>query len=59
MLFVDCPPAIKNPGYAYGYNGYLPPVTIKSDVIGQFYIKLFFILELVLVRIRLDAKLRL
>ena len=22
---------IKNPGYAYGYNGYLPPVTVTSD----------------------------
>ena len=32
-------PPIKNPGYAYGYNGYLPPVTVTSDVIGQFCVK--------------------
>ena len=38
-------PPIKNSGYAFGYNGYLPPVTVTSDVIGQFYVKLFFILE--------------
>ena len=25
-------PPIKNPGYACGYNGYLPPVTVTSDV---------------------------
>ena len=33
-------PPVKTPGYAYGYNGYLPPVTVKSDVIGQFYVTL-------------------
>ena len=43
------PPPIKNPGYAYGYNDYLPPVTVTSDVIGQFYVRLFFGLGLVLV----------
>ena len=40
------------------YNGYLPLVTITSDVIGQFYVNLFFILKLVLVKIRLGANLR-
>ena len=40
-------------------NGYLPPVTVTSDVIGQFYPKLFFGLELVLVMIRVSAKFRL
>ena len=39
------PLPIKNPGYAYGCNGYLPQVTVTSDVIGQFYIRLFFGLE--------------
>ena len=29
-----------------GYNGYLPPVIITSDVIGQFYVEIFFGLEL-------------
>ena len=33
-------------------NGYLPPVAVTSDVIGQFYVRLFFGLELVLVIIR-------
>ena len=50
---------IKNPGYAYGDNGYLPPVTVTSDFIGQFYVRLFFGLELVLIMIRVDAKCRL
>ena len=53
------PPPIENPGYAYGYNGYLPPVTVTSDVVGQFHVKLFFILEFVLVMIRAGAKFRL
>ena len=42
----------QNLGYAYGYNGYLPLVTVTFDVIGQFYVRLFFGLELVLVMIR-------
>ena len=46
------PPPHQNPGYAYGYNGYLPPVTVTSDVISQFYVRLFFGLKLVLVMIR-------
>ena len=50
------PPPIKNPGYAYGY---LPPITVTSDVIGQFYVRLFFGFELVIVMIRLGAKFRL
>ena len=49
---------IKNSGYAYGYNDYLTPVTVTSDV-GQFYVRLFFGLELVLVMIRVDATFRL
>ena len=32
--------------------GYLPLVAVTSDVIGQFYVRLFFDLELVLVMIR-------
>ena len=40
-------------------NGYLPPVTVTSDVIGQFYVRLFFGLELVLIMIRVGAKFRL
>ena len=51
-------PPIKNPGYAYGCNGYLPPVAVTSDVIGQFFVRLFFGLELVLVIIRVGAKFR-
>ena len=47
---------IKNPGYVYDYNGYLPPVTVISDVIGQFHVRLFFGLQLVLVLIRLGVK---
>ena len=53
------PVPIKTLGYAYGCNGYLPPVTVTSDVIGQFQDRLFFGLELVLVMIRVGAKLRL
>ena len=49
-------PQLKILATPYGYNGYLPPVTVTSDVIGQFYVKLFFILKLVLDRIRLGAK---
>ena len=52
-------PPIKNPGYAYGYNGYLLPITVTSDVIAQFYVRLFFGLELALVMIRVSAKFRL
>ena len=37
-------------------DGWLPSVTVTSDVIGQFYVKLFFGLELVLVMIRVGAK---
>ena len=40
-------------------NDYLPQVTVTSDVIGQFYVRLFFAFELVLVMIRVDAKFRL
>ena len=36
----------------FSCNGYLPRVTVKSDVIGQFHVRLFFGLELVLVMIR-------
>ena len=32
------PLPIKNLGYAYGYNGYSPPVTVTCDVIVQFYL---------------------
>ena len=42
-----------------GYNGYLPPVTVTSDVLGQFHVRLFFGLELALVMIRVGAKFRL
>ena len=52
-------PQIKNPSYAYGYSGYLLPVTVTPDVIGQLYVKLFFILELVLAMIRVGAQIRL
>ena len=52
-------PPIKNARCAYGYNGYLPPVTVTSDVIGQFYVALFFGIELELVMIRVGAKFRL
>ena len=45
--------------YLMLYNGYLPPVTVTSDVIGQFYVTLFFGVELVLVMIRVGAKFRL
>ena len=38
------------------YNGYLPPVTVTSDVKGQFYVKLIFGLKLVLVTIRVGVK---
>ena len=38
---------------------YLPPVTVTTDVIGQFYVRLFFGLELVLAMIRIGAKFRL
>ena len=50
------PLPIKNLGYVYGY---LPAVTVTFDVIGQFYVRLFFRLELVLVMIRAGAKFRL
>ena len=33
LWFTPLPPN-KNPGYAYGYDGDLPPVTVTSDVIG-------------------------
>ena len=52
-------PPIKNPGYTNDYNGHLPPVTVASDVIDQFYVGLVFGLELVLVMIRVGAKFRL
>ena len=57
LWFAPSPP-IKNFGQAYGYNGYLPPVTVTSDVKGQFYVGLFFGLELVVVVIRVGAKFR-
>ena len=53
------PPPIKNPRYAFADNGYVPPVTVTSDVIGQFYVRLFFGSELVLVMTRVGAKFRL
>ena len=40
-------------------HGYLRPVTVTSDVIGQSYVRLLFGLELVLVIIRVGAKFRL
>ena len=64
-LHVVCglpPPPIKNLFYVFGFNGYLLPVTVTSDVIDQFilrYVRLFFDLELVLVMIRVRAKFRL
>ena len=42
-----------------GYNRYLSPVTITSDVTDQIYVWLFFGLELELVMIRVGAKFRL
>ena len=39
-------------------NGYLPSVTVTSDVIGQFYIRLL-VAELVLIMIKVGAKFRL
>ena len=42
----------KNHDFVYGYL--LPVITF--DVIGQFYVRLFFGLELVLVIIRVGAK---
>ena len=39
------PTPTKNHAYAYGDNGYLPPVTVTCDVIGQFHFWLFFWLE--------------
>ena len=33
-----------------------PPVTVTSDVKGQFHVRLFFGLELVLVMVRVGAK---
>ena len=59
MVFAVWGPPIKNPGYAYGYNGYLPPITVTCDVIGQFYVELFFGFELVLIMIRVGVKFRL
>ena len=37
----------------------VPSVTVTSDVIGQFYVELSFVLELVLIMIRVGAKFRL
>ena len=37
-------------------KGWLPSVTVTSDVIGQFYVRRFLGLELVLVMIRIGAK---
>ena len=56
MWFAPPTPAIKNPVYTYGN---LSPVTVTSEVIGQFYVRLFFGLELVLVMIRVDAEFKL
>ena len=52
-------PPNQNPGYAYGYNGYLQSVSVTSDVISQFYVRLFFGFELVPGVIRVGAKFRL
>ena len=30
-LWFVLPPPIKNPGYACGYNGYLPSITVTSN----------------------------
>ena len=38
-------------------KGYLPLVTVTSDDISQFYVRLYFGLELVLVMIRIGTKL--
>ena len=59
MRFVVWATPIKNSGYAYGYNGYLPRVTVTFDVTGQFHVRLFFGLELERVMIRVGAKFRL
>ena len=41
-------------------NGYkLSSVAATSDVIGQFYVRLFFVLDLVLIIIKLRAKFKL
>ena len=53
------PPPNQKFWLRYGYNGYLPPVTVTFDVIRQFYVGLFFGLELVLVMIRAGATFRL
>ena len=42
----------------YSFACFLP-VTVTSNVVGQFYVKLFFRLELVLVMIREGATFRL
>ena len=55
-VICDLPPPNQNPGYTYGY---LPPVTVTSDVLGQFYVRLFFGLDLVLATIRVGAMFRL
>ena len=34
-------PLKQKPWHAYGYNGYLPPVTVTSDVISIFYVGLY------------------
>ena len=55
-------PQSKTLATAYGENGYLPPVTVTSDVIlsiGQFYVGLFFGLELVPIMTKVGAKFRL
>ena len=39
------PPSIKNSGYVYGYNFDLPPITVTTDVKGQFYVRLIFGLD--------------
>ena len=36
---------------------YLPPIAVTSDIIGQFYVRLFFGLELGQVMIRVGANL--
>ena len=61
-LHVICglgPPQSKILATPMAYSGYLPPVTVTSDVIGQVYVRLVFALELVLLMIRVGATFRL
>ena len=59
MQFVVWALPNQNLGYAYGYDGYLPSVTVTPDVVGRFFVRQFFGLQLELVMIRAGAKFRL